>query len=392
MLTHPRALASSGVACLAALILAGCGTTGSSSSSSSSALTVAGHTLTIFLSEPQDLRSNATAQDIVDAERLAFTAHRADVKDYALQLQPASYKQLTTNARTAITDARTIAYLGEVEPGASDDTVGITNALDILQVSPTDNALELSDYTPAVSGGPQSFFESWSTYHRTFARLAPSGSEEARVQVAEMKKLGVTRLYVGNDGSTYGRAIADAVSRDARSAGLTVESSVGEEVNGYFDGARSAAAAAKFFNRIAGMAPKAKLFGPSSLNSTAFSAAVSNSVHNLYVSIPGYLPKDLPAGGKSFVSAFTTAYGHAPNVEAIFGYEAMSSLLHVLASEGAKANNRTSVVSAFMKQRNVSSVLGTYSIDSGGNTSLKAFVFARLRAGKLVPFTAAPLS
>ena len=35
-------------------------------------------------------------------------------------------------------------------------------------------------------------------------------------------------------------------------------------------------------------------------------------------------------------------------------------------------------------------MLGTYSIDKGGNTSLDAFVFARLRNGKLVPFAAAP--
>jgi hypothetical protein len=37
-------------------------------------------------------------------------------------------------------------------------------------------------------------------------------------------------------------------------------------------------------------------------------------------------------------------------------------------------------------------VLGSYSIDSYGNTSLDAFVFAQLRGGKLVPFAAAPQS
>ena len=47
-------------------------------------------------------------------------------------------------ARLAIIDSSTIAYLGEIAPGAPTQTVGITNALDVLQVSPTDNALELS--------------------------------------------------------------------------------------------------------------------------------------------------------------------------------------------------------------------------------------------------------
>ena len=135
-------------------------------------------------------------------------------------------------------------------------------------------------------------------------------------------------------GSDYGKAIADAVRSDAKAAGLTVEGNVGEEVNGYFYGGESPAAAAKFFNRIAGMAPTAKLFGPSSLDSAAFTSAISSSVHNLYVSIPGFMPKDLPAEGKAFVTAFKATYHHAPNTEAIFGYEAMSAVLRVLEQAG----------------------------------------------------------
>ncbi|MDE3131941.1 MAG: ABC transporter substrate-binding protein [Acidobacteriota bacterium] len=390
-LSRPRALAGSGVACLAALALAGCNATGSGSSSSSG-LTVSGHTLRIYLSEPAGIASDPVAQDIVHAEQMAFSAHSKEVSDYRLALQTVRRPKLSANARAAIIDSSTIAYLGELAPGASDQTVGITNALDVLQVSPTDNALELSDNSAAVSGGFKKFFESWGTYGRTFARMAPSGTEEARAQVAEMKALGVTRLYVGNDGSVYGRAIADAVRSDAQAAGLTLEPSVGEEVNGYFYGAMSPAAAARFFNRIARMAPTAKLFGPSSLNSGAFTAALAvAAAKQVYVTIPGYLRKDLPVRGRKFVSGFVRAYHHAPNVTAIFGYEAMSALLRVLQHAGGRANNRTTVVRGFMHQRKVSSVLGSYSIDSAGNTTLGGFVIARVRGGRLVPVSAAQL-
>ena len=392
MLRPSRALASSGVACLAALAIAGC--SANSSSSSKSALTITGHTLSIYLSEPSDLGTDQVAQDIVHAEQMAFSAHSKEVSDFRLALVPVGGvvgKTLSDNARSAIIDQSTIAYLGEIAPGTSDQTVGITNAQDVLQVSPTDNALELSNSTPAVSGGVKSYFEDWSTYGRTFARVVPSGIEEARAQAAEMKSLGVKSLYVANDGSDYGRAIADAVAGDATADGISVAKSLSGAA-GVFYGAQSPTAAAKFFNHAASAAPSAKLFGPSSLNSSSFSSAISGSVHNLYVSIPGYLPKDLPAAGKSFVSDFKTAYNHTPNVEAIFGFEAMSALLRVLASEGDKANERASVVSGFIDQRKVASVLGTYSIDSAGNTSLDAFVFARMSGGKLVPFIAAPQS
>ncbi|HUY58126.1 MAG TPA: ABC transporter substrate-binding protein [Solirubrobacteraceae bacterium] len=381
-----RALASASVACLAALAVAGC----AQNSSSSSAVTVSGKTLTIYVSEPSNFASNAVAQDVVDAEKLAFSQHHGEVTDYKLEMLTRKESTISQNARDAIQDPTAIAYLGEIAPGSSDQTVGITNTLDLLQVSPTDTALELSQSTTAVTGAPQTYFESWSTYGRTFARVVPSAAGEAKAQVAEMKASGVTRLYIANDGSDYGKAIADEVSSDATAAGLTLEASVGEEVNGYFYGAESPSAAAKFFNHIASMAPTAKLFGPSSLDSTAFTSALSSSVHSLYVSIPGFMPKDVSAEGKGFVTAFKAAYHHAPNTEAIFGYEAMSAVLRVLQHAGSGANNRNTVIKDFLGQRKVPSVLGTYSIDSGGNTSLDAFVFARLRNGKLVPFAAAP--
>lgn len=385
----PRALASSGVACLAALAVAGCGQTGSSSSSS--VVTVSGHTLRIYLSEPHDLAGDQVAQDIVHAEQMAFSAHAKEVSDFKLRLETVRAAQLSGNARAAIVDQQTIAYLGEIAPGTSDQTVGITNAVDVLQVSPTDNALELSTSTPAVSGGPQSYFENWGTYGRTFARMVPSGTLEAKALVAEMQALKLGSLYVASDGSDYGRAIAHAVGGDAHAAGIT-SAATAKGAAAVFYGAQSPTAAAKFFNHIASMAPAAKLFGPASLNSGAFTSAISGSVHNLYVSIPGYLPKDLPATGRDFVSAFRTAYGHAPNVEAIFGFEAMSALLRVLEQAGRHANDRTTVVKDFLSQKRVPSALGSYSIDSSGNTSLDGFVFAHMRGGKLVPFTAAPSS
>ncbi len=389
MRTRIRALAGSGAAALAALVVAGCGTTGSSSTSS--AVKVNGNTLTIYISEPHDLASAPAAQDIVHAEELAFAAQHKQVTDYRLVLVRERGRTLSSNARTAILDPTAIAYLGEVAPGASDQTVGITNALDLLQVSPTDNALELTSVTPVISGSPKSYFEAASTYGRTFASMVPSAALEASAQVKEMKALGVHSLYVGNDGSDYGRALAHALSADAHNGGLSPAATL-SGADGIFYAAQSPTAAAKFFNHAASVAPHAKLFGPSSLNVGAFTAALSSAVKNLYVSMPGDLPSHLPAAGRAFVSKFRTRYGHTPNVEAIFGYETMSALLRVLEHAGKAANNRTTVVADFMTQKPTSSVLGGYRINSGGNITLKTFTFARLRGGRLEPFTAVSAS
>ena len=82
-------------------------------------------------------------------------------------------------------DKSAIAYLGELVPHSSFASLGITNALDMLQVTPTDTALELTQATPAVSGAPDIYYQSRSTYGQTFARVVPTSGREAKAQVEE---------------------------------------------------------------------------------------------------------------------------------------------------------------------------------------------------------------
>jgi branched-chain amino acid transport system substrate-binding protein len=211
----------------------------------------------------------------------------------------------------------------------------------------------------------------------------PTTGDEAEAQVKEMQSLGVTKLYVSSDGSDYGAAVAYAVSHDV-AGGITAVSSPAA-ADGIFYGSSSPAVAARFFNRVAGSNPSAKLFGPSALDAPAFVSALSSAVRNLYISVPGFLKADLTPAGRTFLSTFSSTFGHVPAVQAIFGYEAMAAVVSVLQGAGTSANNRSTVVKDFFAIRNRSSVLGTYSIDSNGDTSIGPFVFNRLHGGQLVP-------
>jgi branched-chain amino acid transport system substrate-binding protein len=379
-----RALARGRAACACALVaaaVAGC----SSAGASSSAVTVSGKVLTIYLSNaPTD--QPGVAQDVLDAEKLAWNQSNHTVGSFALQLGPVLRGQASDNARTAIQDKTAIAYLGEVVPGSSYASLGITNALDLLQVSPTDTAVELTQATPAVPSAPGTYYESLSSYGRTFARVVPTSALEAKAQVQEMQALGVTKLYVADDGSPYGAAIAYAVKHDV-SGGMSV---VGSEAgaDGIFYGSASEAGAARFFAAAAAANPSAKLFGPSALADPSFPTELSSAVHNLYISAPGFLKQDLTPAGSTFVSNFTSAYGHAPAAQAIFGYEAMSAVLAVLKEAGSAANNRSTVVKDFLTLHRTGSqsVVGSYSMNGNGDTNIAPFVFSRLAHGSLVPF------
>jgi branched-chain amino acid transport system substrate-binding protein len=358
--------------------LAGCAAAGSSSVKAS------GTTLTIYASTPTGAASDPLVQDVLDAERLAFQQKQSEVTAFKLSLHTIQSSKLSNNARTAIENAGAVAYLGEILPGASADSLGITNAQDVLQVTPTDTALELTLATSAIPNTPDRYYESLKTYGRTFARVVPNTSLEANAQIQEMQSLSVGKLYVADDGSPYGKAIALAVKQAAKPP-ITVVSSEGG-ADAIFYGASNDSAAIRTFNGAAQSNPAVKLFGPSALDDDAFASGLGAGTRNVYISAPGFLPSDLPAAGQKFLSDFKAAYQRAPVPQAIFGYEAMAAVLDVLKQAGASANDRSTVVRDFLAIRNRSSVLGTYSINANGDTSLAPFVFNRLRAGKLVPF------
>jgi branched-chain amino acid transport system substrate-binding protein len=361
------------------LAVAGCGV------ASSSSVTAAGKTLVIYVSAPANLANSTSAQDVLDAERLAFSQQGSQIGSFKLRMVRVTAGKVSDNARSAIQNTSSIAYLGEIAPGLSADSLGITNAQDLLHVTPTDTALELTQASAAVPGSPDKYYESLKTNGRTFARVVPTTALEAKAQVQEMQSLGVRNLYVNSDGSAYGAAVALAVKNDASAAGITLAKGA-SGADAMFYGAASDAPAEHAFNGAVSSSPSLKLFAPSAVDDPTFASGLSPSARSVYVSSPGFLPSDLPPEGRQFVNAFTAAYHRAPSPEAVFGYEAMQAVLYALAKAGSSANVRGKVVDGFFGIRNRSSALGTYSINSNGDTDIGPFVFSRLRAGRLVPF------
>jgi hypothetical protein len=392
LLAQSRAIGACAVAGLV-LGIAGCSTTGSSSS-----VSVSGKTLTIYASAPGSSADSAQAQDVLDAEKLAWQQAGGKVGSFTLEFVPLASSKVTDNARSAIENSNTIAYLGEFDPGTSGPSITITNYSDVLQVSPGDTALEYTQATRAVPDSPQKYYtEAYSAYGYTYAQVVPNTALEAKAQVEEMQALHVKSLYVTNDGSDYGSAIALAVAGAAQGASPALAVTQGPAsaakvqasgADAVFDGASSSSAAAGLFNAIAATSPKAKLFGPSALDTGAFASALSSGARpNAYISAPGFLPKDLSPAGQIFVSDFKAAYGHQPALGAIFGYEAMSALISVLQGAGSQANDRGTVVRDFRTMiKNRSSVIGTYSMVNG-SPNIGPFVFNRYdaAAAKLVP-------
>ncbi|MBV9535796.1 MAG: ABC transporter substrate-binding protein [Solirubrobacterales bacterium] len=375
------------VACAGVVVaVAGCAAAGTTTPK------VSGGTLTIFLSAPSGALSSQYA-DVVDAARLAFDRAGHSVGRFQLQLRVV-HRTPSDNARTAIEDSSAIAYLGELAPGSSADSVGITDAQDLLQVGATDTALELTRATPAVPGAPDDYYESLKTYGRTFARVVPTTASEARAQAMEMRSLGVHKVYVADDGSAYGRAIAHAVAGGVSAPMSAVQGRpsasrvIAANADAVFFGSSSSSQAVGLFNAVAASSPRTKLLAPSALYDDAFVARLSAAARReLYVSSPGFLNGHLPAAARSqFVVPFEAAYHRQPEPQAIFGYEAVAALLSVLHQAGSAVNQRVTVVRDFMVLHRASSVIGSYSINRYGDPTTAPFVIARVKGAALQPY------
>lgn len=367
-----------------ALALSGCT---SGAASSGTAGSVAGSTLDVWSSEPPGPGDTVSA-DVLGAEQLALKQAGGKAGAFTVALRIAHEREISANAREAVQDKRAIAYLGEVDPGTSGVSLQITNQIGLLQVSPTDTAAYLTQSTPAVPDSPGHYYPTSSTYHRTFARMVPTTAQETKALARAIKAQGVSRLYVTGDHTVYGASVALALRDAARGQGITLASGAsGADGVAYAGLDRPAARAA--LDQAAAADPQAKLFATSSLYDDALVAALSPAAQRrLTVSSPGEPASgQVPPATQSFQSAFRSAYGHAPEPQAVYGYEAMSALLASLKGLGAQARDRSKVVARVRGLHDRAGAFGTYSL-TGGDVDLASFVLARVVDGKLVPRSA----
>ena len=93
-------------------------------------------------------------------------------------------------------------------------------------------------------------------------------------------------------------------------------------------------------------------------------------------------PDEYPPEGQEFFKSYTQKYGEAnPSPYAIYGYEVMQLALDSI--KRSQTGEKADVVKALFTTKDRSSVLGTYSIDANGDTSLTDYGVYAIKDGKL---------
>ncbi len=400
------ALAGGLSAAAIAVVVAGCG-----GSSTKTNTVPSGTTLTIYSSLPFNGPLRQEALDVREAELLALSQRHDHVGKYTIRyisLDDSTAKKggwepgaTSANARTAAQDRTTIAYLGDLDSGATAISLPVLNAVGTLQVSPGSSAVGLTQGgVGADKGEPDKYYP---TATRTFGRVMPNDTAQGTAIARYMDAKGCTELYVLHDSELYdGDGISQVVASQASAAGVEP---VGDDVVGttgpgtaklaaeikvsgadcVFFGVVAADHPASAINAIHAAVPSARLFGPSQLVTPQFASALTPSAQAVtFLTSPIAPPALQSAAYRHFVARFAAVAHHAPAADAVFGYDAMRAVLQSINDAGSKGADRRAVIKAFLNLRDQHSPLGTYSIDRRGDTTLDTFSGYQIRNGRPV--------
>lgn len=342
---------------------AGCGITGTAKIKAPVA---------IYVSLPLTGPRGADGRDAADGARLAL--EQAQGRAGSLQVgahflddargKPWDAVAVGANARSAVQDHTTAAYIGELDSEPTRASAPITNQAGIVQVSPGAGAVDLTAPAAGYPDSPDRYRPSGDV---SFARTVPSDEVVVDAAAAWASELGVTDAAVVSKGTPFTNLAASEFKSAAARHGIQI--SPGKP------------------GRIAlapGGAVRA-IYRPGTAGLVVFGKATQ--VLELSAELdPNLLPE------KVFASRFAQRFHRNPGPYAAYGYEAMGLVVAGIGEAGTDASSfRDDVRAAVIGAHRDDTVLGSYSITSEGDTTECMIQRYRLAPARAVdPDTATP--
>jgi branched-chain amino acid transport system substrate-binding protein len=400
------------VSCLVGVLALGVGACGGDDGGGGDAAEGGGKTLTIYSSMPLQGASSPQTKAIVNGMKLALEqaggkAGKHTIKYVSLDNSTAQAGSWTpeatqSNARKAALDDTTAVYLGEFNSGAAAVSIPILNEAGVPQISPANTAVGLTVKEPgATAGEPDKYYPSG---QRTYARIAIRDSIQAPALLSVMKEDGCTKVELTNDKEVYGAGLAQAIEAAAGDYGLEIvaNDAIDKNAPNYRSLAQSAATAGadcfvfsgitsnnagQLYKDFAAAIPDAKLYGPDGVCESGFvdpaKGGIPASVGARFKCTSPSLPEsELPPEGQAFYKTYAEKYGDkSPDPYAIYGYEAMRLALDAIQRSGT--GEKADILKALFETKDRRGVLGTYSIDKNGDTTLTDRSLDAVEDGKL---------
>lgn len=302
------------------------------------------------------------------------------------------------NARRAAQDPDVMACIGPLNSGAARVSMPILNYADLLMVSPATTAVGLTKPGLGLPGEPAIYRP---TGRLNFIRVVPADDLQGPLAATWAFGRGLRRVYVIDDAGSYGRGLASLFADRCRELGMPVLAHVSIDPQAtdfkafvasvlaadpdliYFGGTTRTKGGQ--LARDLGMAGcEAVLLVPDGCCEQAFIDAAGEAAveARCFATSGGLPPEQLTGRGRDFFVAYRDRYGSPPEASAVYGYEAMRVVLRALATAGRK--DRRAITDAALATRDEDGLLGRWSVDANGDTTLRELSVYAVRGGQFV--------
>ncbi|MGB0120581.1 MAG: branched-chain amino acid ABC transporter substrate-binding protein [Solirubrobacterales bacterium] len=312
-----------------------------------------------------------------------------------------SPKLVRRNANLAANDDAAIAYIGEFDSGGTEISMPILNEAGILHVSSSSTAVKLTEPSPDEGERLRP------TGVTTFGRVVPNDTVQAGALEQFMVQESVKKVFVVDDGGTYGTGLRKLFSRAAAVNGLNVVDgprvtprtnfgTLAERIsrldpNALLFAGADLDLAYDMFDSLHRVNSHIKLFGGDGLALSGFLRALGDIELDTYVTAPQLPSGNYAKSGEDYLDTFKERFGREAEPMSVFGYEAGAVVIDSI-RRGVRGDIAADPISylrsgtrvAFFDTSERASPLGSYSIDSDGDTTLTFYGAYRVEGGRLV--------
>jgi branched-chain amino acid transport system substrate-binding protein len=303
------------------------------------------------------------------------------------------------NAQTAAQDEEIVGWIGPFNSGCAAVEIPILNEAGLGMISPANTYIGLTK----PGGEPDEPDKYYPTGERNYSRVIVADDEQGQAGALLMEEEGVESVYILDDKETYGKGLADQVQKSAEELGIQI---VGREG---IDG--SAANYRSLMNKIARIDPDAIYFGgiiennagqlikdkvgagmsnddvlfigPDGIFVDTFISQAGNAAEGAYITFGGLPQSELTAKGQQFVQDYESQHDDAVQPYTAYAYEAANVMLDPIEKASKEGEvTREAVLQQIFATEDFNGVLGTWSFDEDGDTSLTELSVQRVENGQ----------
>jgi branched-chain amino acid transport system substrate-binding protein len=306
-------------------------------------------------------------------------------------------KKCASNARAIARDKSVLAVVGPLFSGCVAAMLPVLanapgGAVPVVSGSAT--YLGLTRSGPGV--GPGEPAKNYGGGTRNFVRVVPADDVQGAAIATYLRDKSLSRAYVLSDRDPYGDGLAEAFGHAARKLGVEVTGTAhwNPKAKGYAALAKRIAGTRPDAVFIAGYVfenvprlikdlrtalPDALLVGPDGTNqpSTIVEGA-GDAAENFLMTIAVVPARALPASGRAFAEDFRRRYSQLPCCLSVHAAQAALMVLDAIEKSGA---TRPKVRDALFGMRVNGGLVGDFSIDAFGDTTLTRIGLWRIEQG-----------